>query len=141
MRSVALLIGLYGCTPGSGDTADSGSGGACGDVTTYDMSVTAKVVDAKGKPAADVAVELDDRGWDPGTVLGSGTTGSDGKVTLNPVTITSVDKCWATILDYVVAADGGDAGKGEVQINSPLFNGIEDGTLKVDVSSIPIKLE
>lgn len=108
----------------------------CGDVTTFDVTVQAKVTKG-GKAASGVAVHLEERNWEPGT-LGEGVTKADGTVEFLASPVTSIDRCWATALDYwIVAEDGADTV--EDDMNTELYNAITDGSLKADVRDRPLE--
>lgn len=124
-----------------GDTADERDG-ACGDVTTWDVQVFAKVTDEAGTPRESVRVAVEERLWAPAE-LGAGTTGPDGTVAFVAEGVTSVEECWATALDYwIVAVPPPDSGVDatEDDLNTDLFNAIDDGSLVVDLRERPLVL-
>jgi len=121
-------------------TDDTDEDGACGAVSTHMLTLTASVESETGAPVAEVAVWLEDRGWEPGTIVGQGTTDADGQVMLEALSITSVENCWGTLLDYVLVAEA-DQGRGEKEVNHPLYNAILDGHNAADVTAIPIVLK
>jgi hypothetical protein len=139
-----LIVFFLGCAPAlavSAEAEDSGHNGVdCGEATTYDIAITAMVVEG-ARPAAGIEVVLDDRGWTQ-SELGVGTTGSDGKVTFTAVGVTSLPNCWGTVLDYwLVATDPADASRtAEDGVNSSLYNAIDGGTLETDVTDWPLEL-
>ncbi|MFT7520111.1 MAG: hypothetical protein ACI9MC_002255 [Kiritimatiellia bacterium] len=142
VRSVVILSGvvcilvMVGCV--SEDTDEQPSG-ACGEVTEHVVAVRAKVLDSEASPVIGALVEVQDRGWDPGTVLGSGLTNASGEVHLVDLNVTSVEDCWGTLLDYYVVATLDDR-TAEKQVNSALFSAIDGGTLEADLRSTPIEL-
>jgi hypothetical protein len=139
-RRVALVGLVAGCGAAADDTfVEPTDPGACGEVTTHDVSVLGAVTSG-GAPAVGAAVRLEDRGWNVGDVLGEATTGADGTFTLAAASVTSVEDCWGTILDYALVGElGGEAG--EMNVNTALFNAIEDGSLEADTRSFPVALE
>ena len=144
----ALTLVAISC--GGNSLADSGpteteptNDGACGEVSTHDVTVTARVT-FEDTPMEGVTVELLDRGWTPGDILASGLTDEFGSITLDIVGLTAVEDCWGTMLDYYLTAsvdDSSGALYGEKQMNSHLQSAINNGSLTVDVSSFPIELE
>ena len=136
-----VILGHWACADKDpDDTDDTDDGGACGDVTTHSLAVTGRVELSSGDPADTVDVWLEDRGWNPGTTLGQGTTDSSGAFTLENLTITGVEDCWATLLDYVIVSES-EGLRGEKEINHQLYNAIEAGEEVADVSALPIVLE
>jgi hypothetical protein len=122
------------------DTDVDDVSGACGQVTTWDVTVRGKVVDADGAAVEGASVELEDRGWDPGTTLGEATTDVAGEFEFLAEAVTSVEDCWGTILNYVLVAEQGEL-SGERGLNTPLYNAISDGDLVVDITESPVALE
>ena len=89
MRAVLLPALLaWACTGGAPDTAEEtdDQDGACGEVSTWDVEVRGKVVDAAEVVVPGAAVQLEDRGWEAGTLLGTATTDDDGLFTLDAFT-------------------------------------------------------
>ncbi|MBM4389968.1 MAG: hypothetical protein FJ090_02490 [Deltaproteobacteria bacterium] len=138
-----LTLALAGCGPGEEDTQDTGDDGGveCGDPVAYDIEVTAKVVDQRGAGLEGVEVGLDDRGWNY-EILGSGTTNRGGMVTFTAAGVTALDGCWATVLNYwIVATDPSDESRtAEDDMNTELYNAIDNGSLATDVSDFPLEL-
>lgn len=135
--SIVMLFAI-GCSgkqdSGKQDTEEEQTG--CGDVTTFDVTVKAAVT-RNGRVASGIAVRLEERNWEPGT-LGEGTTGADGTVSFLASPVTSIDRCWATALDYWIVAD--DAGNEvEDDMNTELYNAISDGSLVADVTGRPLE--
>lgn len=121
---------------------DSGHAGVdCGEASTYDIEVTAMVTSGGRSPAEGIEVVLDDRGWTY-SELGSGTTGTDGKVTFTAVGVTSLPNCWGTVLDYwLVATDPADPSRTvEDDMNTELYNAIDNGSLSTDTTDRPLEL-
>jgi hypothetical protein len=130
-------------TVGTGDTSDTQTtepSGACGDPILYDLTVIGTVTSGPGQYAPAAHVVLEDRGWEPGTILGEGFTDEKGVFQLSVVGLTSLENCWGTVLDYVLEADKG-VFYGEKDINTNLFNAIEDGSLVADMSAFPLQME
>jgi hypothetical protein len=161
MRISALGLLLVACSGKSGDTTGDTSApvtadtadtvdtndtqttepsGACGDPIQYNLTVIGTVTSGPGQYAPGAHVVLEDRGWEPGTILGEGVTDNKGVFTLDVVGLTSLENCWGTVLDYVLEADKG-VFYGERDINSNLFNAIEDGSLVADMSAFPLEME
>jgi len=114
--------------------------GQCGDVSNWDLFVEGAVVDSRDDPLENVEIVLEDRGWIPGTILGTATTDSDGVYTFEVSQLTSVEDCWGTLLDYVIVATKGDLAV-EEGVNAQLYSAIVDGTLEVDLFTFPLVLE
>ena len=114
-------------------------GGACGEVTTHVLAVKGLVEDNDGISVEGASVILEDRGWNPGDVLGSGTTDENGVFQLDNLTVTGVEDCWGTMLDYVLVAEKGEA-RAEKEINTQLYNAVIDDSGMADVSAFPIVL-
>ena len=135
---LVLLAGaaLAAC---QGDETDEERQGACGDVSEHTVVLLAKVVDGEDAPVDGATVEVVDRGWEPGTVLGTGATDASGEVEIGGLEVTSVEDCWGTLLDYylVVSLDEREA---EKQINPALFNAIDGGSGRADIRSTPVTL-
>lgn len=139
-----VILGWILVTLGCGEkdqsaTDDTDEGGACGSVSTHVLSVAGVVQFMDGTAASGVNVRLDDRGWNPGSVLAEGVS-LEGEFNLDSAEITSVEECWGTLLDYVLVASL-EGYQGEKEINTQLFNAIRDGESTADVSAIPIVLE
>jgi hypothetical protein len=142
---VHFLFFAFGCT-GDLETGepveDSDPPGVdCGDASTHDIEITARVVSTRGTPAAGIDVILDDRGWTYGP-LGSGVTDVDGLVTFTAAGVTSLPNCWGTVLNYwVVATDPADPSRtAEDDMNTELYNAIDGGTFATDISDRPLEL-
>jgi hypothetical protein len=156
-----LLLPLLACAGPSGSKTPTGTGhtgspvesapttdtepsGACGEPVNYDMTVVGLVETPTGLPADATTLELEDRGWIPGRILGTATTDGYGAFSLEATDVTSLDDCWGTLLDYVVVARRAGPGgpqSAELGLNTPLFNAIQDGTLVADLGKLPITLE
>jgi len=127
-----------GCVGASGDTGDTWLG-ACGEISTWDVTVLGRVEDASGAVGG-ADVWLEDRGWEPVTVLGQTTTSANGGFTLEADDVTAVEGCWGTLLDYVLVATEGSR-SGERGINHPLYGAIDDGSFEADISGNPLIIE
>jgi hypothetical protein len=135
-----VLFWLAGCG-GGGDTEPAETddeGGACGDVTTHDVTVIGRAETADG-PADGATVTLQERNWTSGDTFGTATTGADGSFQIDAVGVIGVEDCWGTALDYVIAGSLGDLA-GERDVNSALFNAVTSGE-DADVSGSAILLE
>ena len=134
---VALLVGCGGEEPEPKDSeATDSQDGACGEVTTHDVVIRAKV--SKPGGAEGVRVYLDDRAWEL-AVLGEGVTDAAGEVEFTAAGVTSVAGCWGTLLDYWIVAEDGAGVTVEDDMNTDLFNAIDDGSLVADVSGRPLE--
>lgn len=125
------------------DPTDTEPSGACGPPIDFDLTLVGTVVGPYGAPAPGAAVWVEDRGWEPGRILGSGTADPYGAFTLALTDVTSVDRCWATLLDYVLVGERtvpGGAEAGELDLNSALYGAIEDGSLVADLGAFPLTL-
>lgn len=127
-------------TTPTGETADTGEPqGACGDPVLYDLTLIGMVLGPEGLPSQGAHVQLEDRAWVPGDILGEGFTDDAGSFSITITGLTSLEDCWG-LLDYNVEADKGIF-YGEREANTHLFNAINDGTLIADMSIVPIELE
>ena len=126
-------------TSATGTTVTGPPAGQCGDISEYDLTLGVAVRDG-GQPARGVDVWLEDRGWEPGTMLASGVTNDEGLVLLDVIGLTSVEDCWGSLLDYVVVAEDGDL-YDERDINTPLYNSILNGTFEADIQGAPLELQ
>jgi hypothetical protein len=157
-----LFLGLVACSGGddkseptstghtgaiplhSTPTTDTEPTGACGPPIDYDLTLTGLVQGASGEPGADTTLEVEDRGWTPGLILGTATTDAYGAFTMTLTDVTSVEDCWGTLLNYVLIGERdafGGPEAGELGINTPLYNAIQDGTLLADLGALPFTLE
>lgn len=136
----SLLSLLLACSPSKDsapvETTDS-QDGACGAVSTHVVTVRAKVL-VGGQPAAGLRVYLDDRGWEMKSV-GEGNTGANGEVEFVADPVTSVENCWGTVLNYWIVAENTDGSTVEDDMNTELFNAIDDGSLVSDVTGFPLE--
>ena len=137
---IGIIVFLMGCGTDSEAPEDTSGDGACGAVSEHTMVVTGRVQGTDGEFLGAADIRLEDRGWEPGTVLGETTTDGDGSFELPDLEITGVEGCWGILLDYVLVAEL-EGLTGEKEINHQLFNAIEDGSLAVDVSAFPIMIE
>jgi len=133
------ILGM-GCGSEPEPDSDTSSGGACGAVTEHVMEVAGLVEDSAGNVVIAANVRLEDRGWEPGTVLGEGITDSGGSFSLTELNVTGVEDCWGVLLDYVLVAES-NGKTGEKQINHQLFNAVVDGSMNADLSSFPIVID
>ena len=141
MRHIAWMLALGACgAPQGEDPIPEEEKGACGDRTTHDVTVLGRVVDVDGQGIESATVDLEDRGWNDGEVLGTATTAADGSFTMSATDVTSIEGCWGTMLDYVLVAEQ-DGRSGEKGINSQLRSAISDESFEADVSSFPVTLE
>jgi hypothetical protein len=147
---LVLLPVLAGCSGDDSTPGDAGDDGAtdtevtepqgqCGDVTTWDVTVTGRVRAPDGNPAANATVRIEDRVWSPGTIYGTDLTDGSGVFSILAADLVSVEDCWGQLGYYAVAER--DDTSGEAGINSALFTAIDQGTFVADISAIPIDLE
>ena len=138
-----LLWALAACVAGeTTETGDSGGdlGTECGETTTYDIEISGKVTDSAGKALAGMRVYLDDRGQTH-TSLGEGTTKPDGQATFTAAGVTAIENCWMVLDYWLVAEDPADTTRtDEDDMNTQLFNAIDDGSLNVDSTEFPLVL-
>jgi hypothetical protein len=133
-----------GTQPVDSDPTDTDPTGACGSPINYDMTLVGFVLGGNGEVGDAASLSIEDRGWQPGRILGTGTTDSYGAFTIPLTDVTSVEDCWGTLLDYVLVGQRTVAGgeqSGELGLNTLLFNAIQDGTFVADLGSIPFRLE
>jgi hypothetical protein len=138
---IALLLGCLGCTgkeENEPEESDSGGGSGCGEVTTQDITVIAAVIKG-GRPVENIRVFLDDRGWEMMS-LGEGLSDSQGKVEFVAAGVTGVENCWGTVLNYWLVAEDEEGNSAEDDMNTELYNAIEDGSFVVDTTSRPLEL-
>lgn len=139
MIYLAILVSAACGSSDPTDTDDTDDPGACGAVSTEIMAVRGIVETDGGIGIEGVTVILEDRGWNPGTTLGTVTTDEEGMFFLENLTITDVENCWGSMLDYVLVASL-DAQTAEKEINTQLYNAIIDSSLEADVSAFPLVL-
>lgn len=135
------LLTLLACGPGATtETGDSDDGSTdCGASEYYDVMVVARVEDAGGSPVEGVEVRIEERNL--ARDFGAGTSDVAGNVSFTASQLESVPGCWGLLLDYwiVASCDGTDCA--EDDMNTELFNAIDDGSLVADVSSFPLVVE
>jgi hypothetical protein len=137
MLLLVWTVGL-GCSGGedTGQKESESTFEGCGDPETYDIGIRAKVTRG-GQPAVGIRVYLEERLWEPG-ILGEGSTDRDGSVSFDASPVTGIPNCWATAVDYwLVAEDGGSTV--EDDMNSELYDAVDDGSLIADVSDRPLE--
>lgn len=137
MLLLTWMLGL-GCSAGKEEEQkeSENTSEGCGDPETYDIDIRAKVT-RNGQPAGGVRVYLEERLWEPG-ILGEGTTDRDGSVSFTASPVTGIPNCWATAVDYwLVAEDGADVV--EDDMNSELYDAVDDGSMLADVSDRPLE--
>jgi len=156
MRTILPCILLFGCdemeevettvptVPIVTDTIETTDmeeppDGACGDVTHVDMRLLGVVNNEQGNPAPFAEVSLEDRGWEPGTLLGFAYADLKGRFDLPITQLADVEGCWETILNYTVVAELGPQ-SGEFKVNSRLQAAITNGSLVADISDVPINM-
>lgn len=116
-----------------------GGGGACGEITHWAVTVTGRVETSDGSGAAFADVWVEDRGWNPTTItIGSTTADQQGNYTIQIADLVSAADCWGTVLDYVLVGQQGPI-QGERQVNSPLFNAIQDGSLTANLAALTLQ--
>lgn len=115
--------------------------GACGEpVYGIEMDFRGVVVDAEGAPVSGVEVELRDNSRPPGTTLGSGVSGAEGRFTFGAEEITSIPDCWLTALNYTLEAEL-DGAEAELLVNRFMWEAIQDDSYAVDLTDRPLELE
>ena len=145
MRSTLLLAALWACGDEPADEKDEDTGDPpgiqCGDATTWDVTIRARVEDADGLGLEGVTVGLDDRGYTYG-VLGTGDSVATGDVQFVATGVTDLPGCWGIVLDYwLVAYDEAGELVVEDDMNTELYDAIADGSLLADVSGFPLVVE
>jgi len=140
-RSLALVLSFLaaGCTSAPVDDTEDTRLGACGEISTWNVTVLGRVEDAAGAVGG-AEVSLEDRGWEPVTGLGATTTATNGSFTVEARNLTAVEGCWGTLLDYVLVATEGSR-SGERGINHPLYGAIDDGSMEADIRGNPLVIE
>lgn len=146
-RALALSFGIgwgqIGCTDsGSATDTDTDTGrppGACGDVSSIDVSITGGVRDQDEHPVSSAHVALVERNWEPGTVHGEANTDSSGHFTMEATDLPVVEGCWGTAVQFWLEGDKG-AQTGEKPMNSLIIGAYNDGSLDVDLGQFPLIL-
>jgi hypothetical protein len=147
MGRVLLAMLLLGCSEDEAPPETNEDPGPpesqCGEVFDgedgYDVTIDG-AVSIGGAPAEGVAVDLVEMNWERGRVFGSGLSDAGGLFTIDGINLTVVEDCWGTAIDYKIMASL-DPLEAERDVNSQLFNAINDGSLATDISGIPIELE
>ena len=138
-----IALSFFACAPAeSQETGDTGGdlGTECGETTTYDISIAGRVVDSKGKGLSGMTLYLDDRGQTHSS-LGQATTAADGTATFTAKDVTAIENCWMVLDYWLVAEDPSDVTRtDEDDMNTQLFNAIDDGSLSVDSTEFPLEL-
>ena len=119
----SVFLGLS-CSGDDTDT-DVERTGQCGAVTEHALTLSVTVEGPDRAAVVGATVTLEERVWDPGS-LGSAITGDDGVAVLADLSITSVEDCWGTALDYVAVVELDDR-QAEEALNPTLFNAIQAG--------------
>ena len=141
-RSLILISLLFGCADESEDSdtiEGGGSSGACGETSRWDVSVVG-TVRHQGEPLEGAMVVLEDRGYNPGEVLGTGVTDTQGGFQFEALEVVSIEDCWGTLLNYFVVAESGTL-YGEKKANTYLHTAIYDESLEADMSGFPVDVE
>jgi hypothetical protein len=158
MRIVLSLL-VVGCSGGkttsppdtSGPTTDTApttdttttptnTQGACGEHTSWNVSIAGTIERPSHQPAEGATVELEERVWNnPPKSFGTVTTDAYGHFQIDAQQILSIEGCWGILLDYHLTAELGP-GSADSSVNQSLYNAIQDGTLFADLQ-VPITLE
>ena len=140
-----LLGGLLwsGCKedeePSSESTADSEPIGACGELSSFDVTVVGRVKDLDNQWVAGVNVALEERNWSPGTIHGASVSDGDGAFSFAASGLPVVEDCWGTAVQYwLVGASGALAG--EKPMNPLMVDAYESGLGVVDLGEFPLIL-
>jgi len=138
-----LAVIAVGC--GGADVDDTSpvtvpQGGACGEVTTWNVQVIGLVHDAVGVPVEGADVVLEELDWTFGDTFGFTTTDVEGRFDFEARDVVSVEDCWGTALDYKLIVVKGTSSM-EEGVNSNLFSAIDQGDLVADMSAFPLVLE
>jgi hypothetical protein len=142
VRWSMVMFLLGGCVDTNSDPVLEDTGetkGACGEVTEWDITVYG-VVTLDGDLVEGASIELEDRGYNLGTILGSGISDANGEFEFLAAQVVSVEDCWGTLLNYYLNAESGDL-FGEKKVNTYLHTAIYDETLEADIRGFPVKLE
>ncbi len=124
------------------DEGDDDDNGACGEWSSYDMEVVAKVEDPSGRPLGDIRVYLDDLATGDGA-LGEGITGADGETRFSTPGVEFAEDCMGTLFDYrIIAEDPSEAyTEASDDMNSNLYNATLDGSFVADVRNVPLVMD
>lgn len=140
---VLIALSSLACAGGDDEKDDDDESteddGACGEFSTWDLEVAAKVEDARGAPLAGMRVYLDDLATsDP--LLGEGETDAQGEVRFATPGVEFAEGCVGTLFDYKLIAEdpGGVYAEASNDMNSNLYNATLDGTLVADVRGVPL---
>ena len=138
---VALaMAGCGGTSPDDTSPDTVPQGGACGEVTTWDVQVIGLVEDALGNPVEGADVLLEERDWTFGDTFGNALTDAQGRFEFEARDVVSVEGCWGTALDYKLVVVKGTKTL-EEDVNSNLFTAIDQGDLIADLTAFPLVLE
>jgi len=139
-----LIMGtlVVGCSQDVEDTElvdDGENSGACGETTRWDIKVVG-AVSRQGQPVEGASVELEDRGYNTGDILGSGLTDAEGVFEFDATEVVSVEDCWGTLLNYYVVAEF-EAFSGEKKANTYLHTAIYNESYEADMRGFPVEIE
>lgn len=118
---------------------DTELSGACGDVSSMDVTLTGKVVDGDGAGIEGADLWLEERNWSPGRVHGTARSSGGGAFELIAVDLPVVEGCWGTAVSYWLVGDDG-ARTGEKPLNPEMLHAWEDGTFAADITAFPLIL-
>ena len=136
-NACALALALTACSgeePGPSTTDTTEPQGACGDVSSIDVSITGTVEDGDGTFLSGVSVWLEERNWNPGTIHGEATSDGAGSFTFQALGLPVVEDCWGTAVQFYLVGET-DTLSGEKPMNSPIFNAYDDGSYSVDLGA------
>lgn len=135
-----MILWMAACQNEETGAVDTDDGAVeCGASEYWDVQVRALVQDATGAPLADLPVTIEERNMPRS--FGSGTTGPDGVVEFTAEQVESVPGCWGLLLDYWIVVDCDGTSCAEDDMNTELYNAIEDGSLEADVTGFPLVVE
>jgi hypothetical protein len=139
---LAIALAFSACKQEDDEPIDTDIDGpsACGAEHTEPLvTITGKVTDG-GAGVSGAEVQLEERNYVPGTMLGEATTNDDGVFVLEARDVVWVEDCWGTLFDWVLVADAGNK-SGEKDVNSRMHGAITDGSFAFDMTTFPIAVE
>lgn len=140
---VWLVLGLLvGCDGGETyDDEPPDQPGVCGEPTFgIEMTFLGRATAGGGATTEGIEVALTDGQVSPPKVLGTATTGPDGRFTLDATDISSWPDCWLTLLDYRLVGTFGEY-EGELEVNRYMWEAIQAETYEVDLLDKPLVLQ
>jgi hypothetical protein len=138
----AVGIAVAGCSGGDPTTPtgddDGEPSGACGEVTSFDVTIRGHVEDAAGAPVAFADVWIEERNWDPGE-KGRGRSDAAGQFAIDGRDLPVVEDCWGLATQYWIVGEK-DELTGEWPATRILIPAYASGG-DADMGGLPLVLE